>query len=224
MNRTMTLLALLFVSLTLRAGDIDKAKLFQANGFPEDAKRELIEIAASTNESSANRAEALLILGDIALQQAKPDVAASNWRQAVSLYPTTAAAAIARAKLANPTTAPSSAAPSAPQKEVVLMVPDQKYPWAAAQIGAALKSPTVLYRGTLLDALNGARAGQANGVVEIQLSTNSAFESGRVVCYSATGQKAWEEKVMFNLGGGEERIARRFTDSLAKKVAGRRCP
>lgn len=224
MNRTVALFSLLFVSLSLTAGGLDKAKLFQANGLSEDAKRELIEVVASTNESSVNRAEALVLLGDIALQQGKSDLATSNWNQAIALYPITAGAAIAKARLANASVSPSSAAPSASLRDVALLVADQKYPWAAAQIGAALKSPTTLYRGSLLDALNSARAGQAKGVVEVQLSTDSAFESGRVVCYSSIGQKVWEEKVMFNIGGGEERIARRFTDSLAKKVSDRHCP
>jgi hypothetical protein len=33
-----------------------------------------------------------------------------------------------------------------------------------------------------------------------------------------------EEKVMFNFGGGEERIARRFVEGLTEKVKERRCP
>jgi len=62
------------------------------------------------------------------------------------------------------------------------------------------------------------------GLVEIGLSVDTAFESGRVVCQLPDGKKFWEENVMFNLGGGEERIARRFVDGLSEKVKKRRCP
>ncbi|KQZ63580.1 hypothetical protein ASD53_18770 [Lysobacter sp. Root559] len=112
-------------------------------------------------------------------------------------------------------------APAAPK--TTLVVPDAAHPWAAAQIGSALQGDISYQEGSLLQALAAAKAGAAVGVVEIRLDTSAAFESGRVVCYSPEGRKLWEEKVMFNLGGGEERIARRFVDALEKKVEGKRC-
>jgi hypothetical protein len=106
----------------------------------------------------------------------------------------------------------------------VLVIPDQKHPWAAPQLAAVLGSPTVLFDGKLLDAFGAAKKQTSIvGVLEILLVTDVAFESGRVVCYRPDGGKVWEEKVMFNMGGGEERIARRFTDALAKKIKGRKC-
>jgi hypothetical protein len=104
-----------------------------------------------------------------------------------------------------------------------LVVPDPTHPWAAAQIGSVLAGNVAYHEGSLLQALTLARSGEASGVIEIKLETSAAFESGRVVCYSPSGRKLWEEKVMFNLGGGEERIARRFADSLELKVAGKSC-
>lgn len=105
----------------------------------------------------------------------------------------------------------------------IFVVPDAAHPWAAAQIGSVLEGDISYQEGSLLQALTSAKAGEATGVVEIKLDTSSAFESGRVVCYAPNGRKLWEEKVMFNTGGGEERIARRFADALEKKVAGKRC-
>jgi hypothetical protein len=113
--------------------------------------------------------------------------------------------------------APTSAPP-------ILVVPDKNYDWAAIQIGAALSGEVSYHQGSLFEALQLAQHGKASGVVEIKLDTASAFESGRVVCYAPSGKMSWEEKVMFNLGGGEERIARRFAESLANKVTGKTCP
>lgn len=117
--------------------------------------------------------------------------------------------------------ATSTAAQSA--TPVTLVVPDPAHTWAAAQIGSVLEGNVSYHEGSLLQALSLAKAGGVGGVVEIRLDTSAAFESGRVVCYSPAGRKLWEEKVMFNLGGGEERIARRFADALEKKVSGKRC-
>lgn len=124
-----------------------------------------------------------------------------------------AAPAVAQQTSEQPTTAPIR----------ILIVPDPNYPWAAAQIGGVLQGDIAYQEGALLQALTLAKEQGAAGVVEIKLDTSSAFESGRVVCYAPNGRKLWEEKVMFNLGGSQERIARRFADGLEKKVAGRRC-
>jgi hypothetical protein len=58
----------------------------------------------------------------------------------------------------------------------------------------------------------------------VTLDTDSLYESGRVTCYRSNGEKIWQEKTMFNMGGSEERIARRFVDKLALKIKGRTCP
>ena len=112
---------------------------------------------------------------------------------------------------------------SAQSPQAALVVADAAHPWAAVQIGSALNGEVSYHEGSLLQAFAIAKSSGAAGVVEIKLDTSAAFESGRVVCYAANGRKLWEEKVMFNLGGGEERIARRFADALEKKVRGKSC-
>ncbi|RYG89254.1 MAG: hypothetical protein EON58_19435 [Alphaproteobacteria bacterium] len=107
----------------------------------------------------------------------------------------------------------------------VLVVSDPNHPWASGPLSASLASPTTLFEGSLSQAITAARQ-QPNisGILEISLVTDSAFESGRVTCYRPGGGSVWVEKVMFNIGGGAERIARRFADGLAKKIAGKTCP
>jgi hypothetical protein len=168
-----------------------------------------------------------LLLGDIAAEQGDVTAAKENWTLASSLASETSAAGIASDRLqglAERTASATAVAATPIAADSVLVIPDQKYPWAAPQLAAVLGSPTALFDGKLLDAFGAAKKQTSiAGVLEILLVTDVAFESGRVVCYRPDGSKIWEEKVMFNMGGGEERIARRFTDSLAKKIKGRKC-
>ena len=108
-------------------------------------------------------------------------------------------------------------------QKTVLVVPDPAHPWAAAQIGAVLAGPVTYHEGSLLEAITLAKAGKADGVIEIMLDTDSGWETGRVVCYASNGRKLWEEKVFVNFGGGADGVARKFADRLEKKVAGKHC-
>lgn len=125
--------------------------------------------------------------------------------------------------LAVPTLAQEVSPVPSGEADQIFIVPDVSHPWAAAQIGGVLDGRVSYQKGTLLEVITLAKERGAAGIVEIKLDTSAAFESGRVVCYLPNGRKLWEEKVMFNLGGGTERIARRFADALEKKVAGKRC-
>lgn len=227
MIRLSALLAALLAALPAIGADLDKAKSLRANGLLEDAKRELLDVAFAKDAAPEAKAEALLILGDIAETQDNLEGARQNWDRLVELYPSSQAATSARLKLRSATssrTGPASPNASSSADRPVLVVPDPKYPWAAPQIAGAIKSPSVMFNGSLLDAFSQAKQQSSAGVIEILLTTDAAFESGRVVCYRPQGAKVWEEKVMFNLGGGRERIARRFADNLTEKVMGRTCP
>ena len=107
--------------------------------------------------------------------------------------------------------------------DIVLVVPDPQHPWAAAQIGSALGDSVSYHEGSLLQAITIAQSGKAKGVIEIKLDTDAAWETGRVICYTPSGKKLWEEKVFFNFGGGAEGVARKFADKLEKKVTGKHC-
>lgn len=196
-----------------------------------EAKRELVELTFDSNVSRAERAEALLLLGDIAIDESKPDVARENWAKVVDEFAGDPAATMASEKLTllGKLSGASKIEVRTPaityMPGTVLVVGPEKYPWSIAQISGALGSYAVPFDGSMTQAMGVAKADTAIvALIEVGLSVDTAFESGRVVCQRPDGKKIWEEKVMFNLGGGEERIARRFVDGLSEKVKKRRCP
>jgi hypothetical protein len=213
------------------AASLEKAKVLRTNGLSTEAKRELVELTFDSDSSRTEKAQALLLLGDIAIDESKPDIAKENWSKVVSEFAEEPAAAMASEKLTLLTKLSSSSKVEVRTPAItympgtVLVVGPEKYQWSIAQISGALGSYAVPFDGTLTQAMGVAKMDAAVvALVEVGLSVDSAFESGRVVCQLPDGKKVWEEKVMFNLGGGEERIARRFVDGLSEKVKKRRCP
>lgn len=216
-------------SFLAHAASIEKANTLRTNGLLHEAKRELIDVTFSDSSTQAEKAEALLILGDIGIDEGKRDVAVENWSRVVSEFRDEPAAAVAKGKLE----LAQKIAPlgnSVPSEEsyasgTILVVGPSEYSWSIPQIAGALGPAAVPFEGSVVDAVAKAKANSAiTAIAEISLSVDTAFESGRVVCLLPSGKKVWEEKVMFNLGGGAERVARRFVDNLSEKVAKRKCP
>lgn len=224
--RTWFFLLLLMSNAAAFAADLNKAKTLRANGMLDDAKRELVEVAYAADSTPNQKAEALLLLGDVAQEQGKSQVATENWTQVIQLFPSSPAALAAAARTRTSATESSVAhAPMAAGPSNVLVVSDSNHPWASGPLAASLASPTSLYEGSLSQAIGTAKQNTSvSGILEISLVTDSAFESGRVTCYRPNGSSVWVEKVMFNIGGGAERIARRFAEGLSKKIKGRTCP
>lgn len=105
-----------------------------------------------------------------------------------------------------------------------LVVATPRYPFAAVEVAGAVRGGEVVEM-SLVEAMRVAKAdGNVSGVVSIDLSTDSVIERGRVVCYEKSGRKAWEEKVMFNMGGSADRLAEKFASRLAEKARGKSCP
>lgn len=106
----------------------------------------------------------------------------------------------------------------------VLVVAPAQYQFASIQIAAGIQGG-VPVETSLVQTFAIAKSNpNVTGIIDISLATDQAWETGRVVCYARTGEKAWQEKVFFNAGGGAERIAEKFTDKLAEKTRGRSCP
>jgi len=225
---------LLAVSVSVADGaSLEKAKTLRANGLLLDAKRELVELTYSADASSSDKASALLLLGDIAIDENKGEVARENWTKVPALFPDLPEARIAQEKLvlldklAANVVRPSAATATDNiyPPGTVLVVGPKEFPWSIAQISGALGPTARPFDGTLPEAMTRATSDPSiAALVEIALTVDVAFESGRVVCQLPTGKKVWEEKVMFNLGGGQERIARRFVDGLSEKIKKRKCP
>lgn len=106
----------------------------------------------------------------------------------------------------------------------VLVVAPAQYQFASIQMAGSIQGG-VPVETSLVQAFTVAKSdANVTGVIDISLATDQAFETGRVVCYDRSGRKVWQEKVMFNFGGGAERIAEKFTDKLAAKIRGKSCP
>jgi hypothetical protein len=233
MNSRVILLLICFLAVaSAHPASIEKARALKTNGLLREAKSELVELSFSDAAPAADKAEALLLLGDIGIEEGKPEVAAENWSKVTRDYPQEAAAKLASEKLASLSNsgARTQAKSDSPKSQsypsgTLLVVGPREFPWSIPQIAASLGSHATPFDGSIAEAMVQARSNpEIVGVAEISLSVDTAFESGRVVCSLPNGSKIWEEKVMFNLGGGTERIARRFVDSLATKVARRPCP
>lgn len=234
--RTPSPLLLAVLSLAVmshaHAASLEKARALQTNGLLVEAKRELVELSFDPDATANDKAEALVLLGDIGIDENRPDVAKENWSKVQTIYADQPAASLAREKLALleklATRAAGEGGGAAAQPYAdgtILVVGPSQFAWAAPQISGALGASAMPFSGGMVDALSLARTHpEIKAVVEVALNVDTAFENGRVVCQLPSGSKVWEEKVMFNLGGGQERIARRFVDSLVEKVKKRRCP
>lgn len=106
----------------------------------------------------------------------------------------------------------------------VLVVSPPNYPFAGVEISGEIPG-AVPVEIPLVQAMAAARQNQnVIGIIDVMIAAESLFERGRVTCYSPTGKKQWAEKVMFNMGGGADKIAEKFSARLAGKVHGKHCP
>ncbi|MFC5576928.1 hypothetical protein ACFPOA_02730 [Lysobacter niabensis] len=130
---------------------------------------------------------------------------------------------IAALLLLVPGTVLAQARPETYPPDTVLVVAPTNYPFAGIQISGGIPGAVVV-ESSLVQAFRIAKAEpNVTGVIDINLATDQAWETGRVVCYASSGEKRWEEKVFFNVGGGAERVAEKFTDKLAAKTRGKTC-
>jgi len=229
MRLGIAVLALLVIAGSARADDsLQKAKALRSNGLLTEAKRELVDALFAATSTDEVKSEALLMLGEIAIDEKKFEVARDNWTKLAETYPESAAASAARAKLE----LRSQVKPEASDEKrrqypqgTVLVLPDEDYSWAHVEIAAALGTSAVATDEKLSAAVKLA-ATDANivGIVQVDLSVDVPFESGRVVCYQPNGAKAWQKVVRMTYPGSAEAIAHRFINRLAKEVKGKKCP
>jgi tetratricopeptide (TPR) repeat protein len=85
-------------SLSLDAQSLDRAKLLYTNKLYDEAKKELVWIAVS-DAPTEQKAEALNLLGTIAIDEGNYGAAITNWTELTTKYPGTKAAIEAEAKL-----------------------------------------------------------------------------------------------------------------------------
>jgi tetratricopeptide (TPR) repeat protein len=234
-SRAITATLLLLTSSALLASSLEKAEALRSNGLIEEAKAELIRVAFDEALPDDKRAEALLLLGDIAVDEGSYDAASENWTRVIQLYPDSEPARLAQEKLDLLTTLVNRADTGDPRTEdepttyeqgtILVVSSNSDYPWAAHEIAASLAQPAAVFSGTLEDTFARAKAGDAiRGVVEIHVNVDSAFESVRAVCYSVAGRKEWQKKTSMSWIGSQEQMARRMVSKVAAKIEGLSCP
>jgi tetratricopeptide (TPR) repeat protein len=228
--RQVAVFVLIFLSAAAFADDpLQKAKTLRSNGLLIEAKKELVDVLFGSTFSDSVKADALVLLGEIAVDEKKLDTARENWTKALREYPDSAAALVARAKLDLLTQigapAPSDGEKNAYRPGTVLVLPDEDYAWAHVEIAAALGDLAVATDESLAAVVKlAARDSNIVGLVQVDLSVDVPFESGRVVCYQPNGTKTWQKVVRMTYPGNAEAIAHRFIKRLAKEVKGKKCP
>ena len=217
-------------SLLVNAASLEKAKTLRSNGLRAEAKKELVDFLYDPTSPDEGKAEALLLLGDIALDEKNRDAARENWSKLVTTYPSSPAAAAAKAKLEVLEQVASSSqltTPPAPQYApgTVLVIGPANYDWAAPQIAGARGPSAAAINGSLSDAMKLAAANRAIvGILQLDLDVEVVFETGTLTCYRPNGAKSWDKTVRVSSPGGAEHVARVFVNKLAEKTKSKACP
>jgi tetratricopeptide (TPR) repeat protein len=245
MNRVVMICLVATLSCGVAFGQsLEKAKLLYSNKLYKDAKRELVAVAVGSG-SNEEKAEALNLLGAIAVDEGNYDAAIKNWTEVTTKFPGTASAKEAAAKL------PLAERLLATQKSASPLAEegsDRVSPGTILVAGSAPEAPEYADQAVLefmnVLASKGVRAKNAfsgrtadatlPSLVELANRSGASvlyvfihfrgMENMRVECYSADGKKMWEEKVAASLGlspaGMTEGFIRRMKKKLESHVGG----
>lgn len=82
----LSLIVLLVAGSALAGGSLEKAKSLRLNGLLAEAKSELVEIVHDDTAESDVRAEALMVLGEITVDEKNLEAAKDNWGKLVATY------------------------------------------------------------------------------------------------------------------------------------------
>jgi hypothetical protein len=218
---------------------LDKAQLLYSNKLYEDAKRELVLVVVGDGPDD-DKAEALNLLGAIAVDEGNYDAAVKNWTEITTKYPSAAATKEAAAKLplAQKLASTQSSAPSSRES-----VADGEVPGTVLIAGTAPEAPMYADQAvlefmnflsskgvgaknaflgpaadaTLPNLLEQARRSGASSVLYVFIHFHG-MENMRVECYSADGRQVWSEKVAASLGLSPAGMTESFVRRMKKKL------
>lgn len=138
MNKVVVISLALFLFCVATFGQsLEKARLLYSNKLYEDAKRELVTVAVG-NGTEEERAEALNLLGAIAIDEGNYEAAIQNWTEITRKFPETTAAKEAKAKLP---LAEKLAATQKPIPSISEVAPEGTQPGTVLVAGSAPESP-----------------------------------------------------------------------------------
>jgi hypothetical protein len=251
MQRSLRIGAAVFVAIVIAAPwafaeSVAKARLLFANKLYIDAKREAVAVVFS-DATDAEKAEALNLLGEIAVDEHDYVAAVENWSELVAKFPSTPAAAEAIAKLPLAKRLAERTPEELPAKEdsagaVLIAGVAPEHPQYADQavlefmnfLASKRVKVTNSFTGRLSDATAGrvaevslpnllanAREVRAASVLFVYIHFRG-MENMRVECYAPDGKKLWQEKASASLGmspsGMTEGFVRRMKGKLEKHV------
>ena len=228
MTKTIFLTSLLFLSTPSWAGDIGKARLLYENRLLDDAKRELVEVASSSS-APEEAAEALHLLGSIAIDEKRYDSAIRTWEDLLQRFPETRNAAevsgkIALARLLLEQDSSGAAASKSSESAIVVTgigTETEFVNQAVTEIMNLLASKGVrVVRAPagissvpeLLSA-----SGQADGVLVMALRFGY-MENLRAMCHGPDGKLLWEEKASGSMGFTKAGITQGLIERISRKV------
>lgn len=244
-----SVLLLLTVGWGVAAQDLDKARLFYTNKMFDEAKREAIAVVFS-DASHEKKADALNLLGTIAVDQGDYDTAIKNWTELSLKYPGTTAAKEAEIKLPLvkklAVVAQGETTASEAEEEGAVLVAGSAPEHPQYADAAVLEFMNFLtsrgvktinfFAGRLSDATQGrvaqvslpnllSRARETKAVSALYVYIHfKGMENMRVECYAPDGKKLWQEKVAASFGispsGMTEGFVRRMKGKLEKRIGG----
>jgi len=236
----------LICAVSLAGQSVDKAETLFENGLNDDAKRILVEIVYSADHTEAEKAAALDLLGDIAVDEKRFEAARESWEGLVRAYPDTPAAESVDGKLAlldqldaqgNDATAPDPPAIQGPDLTGYVIVTGVSPEAPQFLDQAAAEFVNFLGARGVKAAVppGGHQAAMGKGVAQLAREAGAAsvlyvnihfrgVENMKVKCYGPEGTILWEEKVAASTSltkaGKTEGFIRRMSKKLEKRVGG----
>lgn len=232
-------LAAALLATQAMAAEVSKARLLYENRLLDDAKRELVDVIAS-NASPSDQAQALHLLGTIAVDEKRYDSALLTWADLIKRFPDSqdAKEVAAKISLVRTISESSTATPNTPTAPSVNDAPKDRSLRGVIVVGIGTEREFVDQAVTeIMNELssNGIEVSRApagtDSVPELlQQSDGSAtsvlmlalrfgyMENLRAHCYSANGRQLWEEKAAGSMGITKAGVTQGLIARILKKI------
>lgn len=214
--------------LCLWASDLERARLLYESRLLDDAKRELIDVASSAS-SPEESAEALHLLGSIAIEEKRYESAVRIWEDLVRRFPSTKNAIEVQGKLPlakalqrqEPESASDTSPPESPlivmgigtETEFVRQAVTEIMNFLASKGVPVVRAPA----GTTSVPELLSESEQARGILVLALRFGY-MENLRAMCHGPSGELLWEEKSSGSMGFTKAGITQGLVQRISRKI------